>query len=129
MDICITCINKYANNTKHYLKKCKFNNLTICNICNRTYLNGNYFGHCSLCYFNCCEECLLNESWIRKSPFHNHLLILCNTNRLNGWICDRCNLLYDKNESSFYCTECDIDICKNCINENLPLPNQENKKV
>ena len=70
----------------------------------------NYFGHCSLCYFNCCEECLLNESWIRKSPFHNHLLIFCNTNRLFGWICERCNLIYDKNESSFYCTECDIDI-------------------
>ena len=115
MDICITCINKHANNSikicideennnrndilyqnyvkerqikysrhEHYLQKCKFNNLTNCNICNKAYLNGNYFGHCSLCYFNCCEECLSNESWIRKSPFHNHLLILCNTNRLFG---------------------------------------------
>ena len=73
MDICITCINKHANNSikicideennnrndilyqnyvkerqikysrhEHYLKKCKFNNLTTCNICNKAYLKMNF---------------------------------------------------------------------------------------
>ena len=55
---------------------------------------------------------------VLKSPRHQHNLIYCRTSRsvigFNSWICDVCKLTFDNEVWSFYCTQCDFDLCCKC---------------
>ena len=51
-----------------------------------------------------------------KIDAHEHPLILCLCNRKCGWECDKCSTSYE-NTPSFYCTNCDFDICQKCLGE------------
>ena len=44
---------------------------------------------------------------------HNHGLVLLFSNR--DWICDICHSNYSKQNSTYYCSICDFDICHKCI--------------
>ena len=60
-----------------------------------------------------------NYKWKKKTHLHKHQLILCETERFLGcqYYCNRCRETFNRNIPSYYCTLCDFDICKNCINE------------
>ena len=47
--------------------------------------------------------------------FHEHILILCLTNR--AWICDICKTEFTKFDKSYYCQKCEFDLCHNCFNK------------
>ena len=44
---------------------------------------------------------------------HKHGLVLSYTNR--NWKCDICKIAYSNDESTYYCSLCDFDICNCCI--------------
>ena len=44
---------------------------------------------------------------------HEHGLVLCYTNR--NWICNICRKHYSKDESTYFCSLCDFDVCNCCI--------------
>ena len=53
-----------------------------------------------------------------KTKYHIHSLIYCRTSRAsigyNKWSCDNCNGKFNNKIWSFYCTECDFDLCNTC---------------
>ena len=51
-----------------------------------------------------------------KIDAHEHPLILCKVQRQGGWICDKCSKSY-RNTPSFYCKDCDYDLCLKCLGE------------
>lgn len=53
------------------------------------------------------------------SKYHRHLLKF--DKRRNYWICDRCRKNYDIQDKSFFCEECDFDICCECYYEEYYL--------
>ena len=109
-----------------------------CSICNKNYSKSKGKYYCSLCNFNLCKEChsvrnLPNKKEFQeqvkpsnpyiKNPilttrFHEHNLIYCrssiNSNFYNIWYCDVCIKKFTNEIWSFYCTNCDFDLCCNC---------------
>lgn len=61
---------------------------------------------------NSCHE---NNSECKHihSNKHNHGLVLSYTNR--NWKCDICKISYSNDESTYYCSLCDFDVCNCCI--------------
>ena len=51
---------------------------------------------------------------------HEHGLILLFTNR--DWICNICLKSYSKEETSYYCSLCDYDVCNGCIGKEKKYP-------
>ena len=114
------------------------NNDWTCKKCNGKFQDKipKYF--CSLCDYNICENCFNNKKMyplkeyyheqtklkIYKFPFHDHKLIYCRTSRfddrISQWLCDLCSKNYNYKIWSFYCTECDYDICLKCAYQQLP---------
>jgi len=47
--------------------------------------------------------------------YHKHILNLCLTNRL--WKCDICKSSFNRSDKSYFCQNCDFDLCKNCLNK------------
>ena len=66
--------------------------------------------------------CKNNDS--EHSPIHienhEHNLVLCYTNR--NWICNICKKDYSKDESTYYCSLCDYDVCNCCIGISKKYP-------
>lgn len=99
-----------------------------CNVCNKFYTNLNPF-YCSHCNFYFCQNCyfleesnkpylqhsyqLSNNILNTNSIFHEHLLKIEKID--NDWVCNLCNLVYDKDEETFCCKNCNYYICKNCF--------------
>ena len=51
---------------------------------------------------------------------HNHGLVLLYFN--SDWTCKICSKHFSKNESTYYCSLCDFDVCNNCIGNNKKYP-------
>ena len=61
---------------------------------------------------NSSEEDKLECSHIH-SKIHEHGLVLLFSNR--DWICNICKEFYSKDESKYYCSLCNFDVCNCCI--------------
>ena len=109
-----------------------------CNICNNNYnkKEGKYY--CSLCDYNMCDRCRAQGYYNKKRSFpkdmpinninfknkfikrsvHEHHLVFCRTSRIvlnpTPWYCNICSKEYDNDVWSFYCTNCDYDLCSKC---------------
>ena len=113
-----------------------------CSLCNKKFSKDNARYYCSICDYNMCEKCHSKGNYTKKKVFsddvkpsnpdvknpfltskhHEHKLIYCRSSRsvigYNSWICDICRLDFDNNIWSFYCTECDFDLCCKCAGFN-----------
>jgi hypothetical protein len=113
-----------------------------CSLCNKNYGKDEARYYCSSCNFNMCNECHAKKKYIKKkvfpdnikpsnpdiinpiikTKFHNHNLVYCRSSRsvigYNEWICDICKANFDNEIWSFYCTECDFDLCCKCAGFN-----------
>ena len=127
---------------KHKLVYCLTDFEWKCTLCNKKYSkhSGRYF--CSICNFNMCDECHSKGNYIKKKVFpdgvtpsntsvnikffqtdyHDHRLVYCRSSRAvigyNGWICDNCRDNFENDVWSFFCTNCDFDICCSCAGFN-----------
>ena len=104
----------------------------VCDICSDNNKNNIPKNYCSLCNFNICNKCIKNQIKYpleksfheqikltnHKFSQHEHELIYCRTSRFNdkpsNWKCNICNKIYGNKIWSFYCTNCDYDICLSC---------------
>ena len=109
-----------------------------CNICKKIYPKSKAKYYCSICNYNMCDECHAKGNYTKKKVFseeiepsnldinkpflmtkyHIHSLIYCRTSRAsigyNKWSCDNCKAKFNNKIWSFYCTECDFDLCNTC---------------
>ena len=123
---------------KHKLVYCLTDFKWICNLCNKKNEKCNARYYCSICNFNMCDECHSKGNYIKKKVFpegvepsnkfvnrkklktdyHPHNLVYCRSSRsvigYNGWICDNCREEFDNEIWSFFCTNCDFDLCCSC---------------
>lgn len=86
-----------------------------CNICNKHFNQGGeniYF--CHNCHFILCLSCYekLKRDTIYQPELHNHPLKIIS--RQNGWLCNNCREHYNTNDTSYYCAQCDYDLCIYC---------------
>ena len=57
-------------------------------------------------------------------PCHNHSLTLIQKENKNFcWSCKLCSNSYSNNESFFYCSLCDYNLCQYCANKYLNILN------
>ena len=113
-----------------------------CNKCKKKYEKKDAKYYCSICNFNLCEECHSKQNYNKKKVFpegvkpsnksvnikfldtdyHEHRLIYCRSSRsaigYNGWNCDNCRDSFQNETWSFYCTNCDFDLCTKCAGFN-----------
>jgi hypothetical protein len=109
-----------------------------CSLCNINYTKEKAKYYCCICEFNMCDKCHTKGEYIEKKIFpegitpsnidiknpilkynnHEHPLIYCRSSRsvirYNTWICDICDCKYKNDIWSFYCTQCDYDLCTKC---------------
>ena len=151
----IYCLPLYRNNN---------GSSWTCNLCKTNYNYGTSTFYCTYCDFDLCPNCLgeyqldqiifynpnsnksnsikniqqnsNNFQWQKKFQKHNHnLTLIQKVNKNETWICDNCSKKYGNKETSYYCSLCDYDLCKNCfegkkenpinpINPNPFFPNQ-----
>ena len=129
---------------EHRLIYCKTNFNWTCSECSfvDTKLEPRLF--CSICNYNMCNNCRKNKKYykIGNIPLsalpsdnkiknyvinyreHEHRLIYCRTKRTShnivGWVCNKCEGKFTEKDWTFYCTQCDYDLCSNCEqNKNL----------
>ena len=129
---------------EHRLIYCKTNFNWTCSECSfvDTKLEPRLF--CSICNYNMCNNCRKNKKYykIGNIPLsalpsdnkiknyvinyreHEHRLIYCRTKRTShnivGWVCNKCGGKFTEKDWTFYCTQCDYDLCSNCEqNKNL----------
>ena len=127
---------------EHKLVYCLTNFSWNCNLCNKNYEKKNARYFCSICDYNMCDECHSKRDYIKKKVFpesvtpsntsvkknffktnhHEHRLVYCRTSRsvigYNGWICDICREDFENDVWSFFCTNCDFDLCCSCAGYN-----------
>ena len=131
-----THIHTYKHN--HGLVLLFSNRDWICDICHSNYSKQDSTYYCSICDFDICHKCIgiskkytLNQTCYQQTklktfnfPCHEHKLIYCRTSRTNNsettWICDLCFRNYENKIWSFYCTNCDYDICLSCAKKYIP---------
>jgi hypothetical protein len=130
------CNVDYMKSTfiKNSIKKLKFKCHENCGEENINYddLEKHYEIDCIKIPFNEMYSNLLNEYEKMKNKIeeiktsnessnivftsrHLHCLTLCLTNK--NWLCDKCRINYSKNDKSYYCSVCDFDLCKTCLNQ------------
>ena len=109
-----------------------------CSLCDINYTKEKAKYYCCICDFNMCDKCHTKGEYIKKKIFpegitpsnidiknpilkfnnHEHPLIYCRSSRsvirYNTWICDICDCKYKNDIWSFYCTQCDYDLCTKC---------------
>ena len=113
-----------------------------CSKCKKAYEKKDAKFYCSICNYNLCEECHSKEKYDKKKVFpegvkpsnksvnikfletdyHEHRLIYCRSSRsaigYNSWNCDNCRETNENDVWSFYCTNCDFDLCTKCAGFN-----------
>ena len=113
-----------------------------CNKCRKTYEKKDAKFYCSICNYSLCEECHSKGKYDKKKVFpegvkpsnksvnikfldtdyHEHRLIYCRSSRsaigYNSWNCDNCRENHENDVWSFYCTNCDFDLCTKCAGFN-----------
>lgn len=126
------CTHVHTKKHEHGLVLLFSNRDWICDNCHSEFSKKEPTYYCSLCDFDICNECIgINKKYSLidyyhqqtklknyKFPCHEHNLIYCRTsrskNRNTTWICDLCYNNYENKIWSFYCTNCDYDICLSC---------------
>jgi len=104
----------------------------ICDVCGLKFTNKEQTYYCSICDYDVCNHCIGN---IKKYPlnyifnneiffkyfnyqFHEHKLIYCRTSRyddkITNWTCQICDKGFGNENWSFFCTNCNYDICLSC---------------
>ena len=100
----------------------------ICNLCKKNFSNKIWSFYCTECDFDICLKCskkyISNESIIYSIGItideHPHKLVYMITNR--NWICNICRKSYDNDIPTYYCSKCDYDVCKNCMENRSDEP-------
>lgn len=153
--ILMSIIHKHPLLYCHPLERKNYSLNWSCDICKSNNLANQSSFYCTFCDFDLCPKCLgecqidkikfynsnSNESkelknieqnqndfkWQKKFKNHKHLLTLIEKeNKDSLWICDNCSKSFTNINSSYYCSLCDYDLCKNCYNEKpeiIPNPN------
>ena len=81
-----------------------------CKICEQN-IAGQPGYNCGTCQLNLCLNCGRRVFYGKRNiSFHPHSLELMIR---KAWKCDLCKQRY-RNAASFYCKECDYDICTSC---------------
>jgi len=92
-----------------------------CDICNKLYDNKIWSFYCTYCDYDLCLKCskkyfpsdeLVTNMGI-KTDNHNHPLVFMITNR--NWSCKLCKESFESIEPTYYCTECEYNICMVCM--------------
>ena len=123
---------------KDKLVYCVTNKEWTCRLCEQNYSKEKARYYCSICGYSMCENCHYKKKYFMKKSFppgikpsnpsvnihelytdyHPHRLVYCRTSRsfmgFSGWICDNCRETFDNRVWSFYCTQCDFDLCCDC---------------
>ena len=122
----------------HKLIYCLTNFDWECNKCKNKYDKNISKHYCSVCDYNMCDKCRAIDEYVQPSPFtqktdnynknikekykeikeHPHKLVYCLTSRslvFYGWICKNCNRFFESDIWSFYCTNCNFDLCTECL--------------
>ena len=87
-----------------------------CKICEQK-IGGKEGYKCKVCSLVLCLDCINNIYYgQKKKSLHSHDLILQNR---SNWKCNICKK--KKGNASFYCTQCDFDVCVECF---IEKPNQ-----
>lgn len=131
-DLCKDCFDGHQTGIhSHPLKPADaailYNNvpgLWVCDICRRTgtQLGTRFSWHCSVCEFDCCNNCL-QQIYI---PDHPHPLKITDSNMIypnydGRWGCDICarEMNPATNELNtnrpYHCNHCEFDACHDCI--------------
>ena len=85
-----------------------------CKICKQE-LGGQPGYNCGSCKILLCLQCADKIFYgQKKTTIHPHLLALKDR---NSWKCDLCKKTY-KSVASFYCKQCDFDVCSSCYISN-----------
>ena len=138
MHSCKECSHIHSSCHEHGLVLLYSNRNWICNLCRNNYSKEELTYYCSLCDFDVCNCCIgiikkypLKQLYHEqtklkdfKFPCHKHKMIYCRTsrnyNKNTTWICNLCKKNYSDKIWSFYCTECDFDICLKCSKKYIP---------
>ena len=123
---------------KGKLVYCLTNKDWNCSLCKQDYSKENAKYFCSICDFSMCENCHYEKKYYMKKSFpkgckpsnpsvtvhelntdyHPHKLVYCRSSRsflvFNKWFCDNCRKSFENRVWSFYCTQCDFDLCCDC---------------
>ena len=109
-----------------------------CKKCEKSFNDKLARYYSSICDYSLCENCFTSKKMyplkeysheqtklkIYNFPIHEHKLIYCRTSRsddrVSQWLCDICSKNYNYRIWSFYCTNCDYDLCLNCAKKHLP---------
>ena len=112
-----------------------------CNKCFSRYSKQIPSFFCTFCDYDLCQNCLgkfkinqveinkttsqvetnqnNNFQWQKIYPEPKHFLaLILKRNKNFTWKCDNCIKNYKNDESLFYCSLCDFNICKECKNKN-----------
>ena len=130
-------IGKKINEHEHKLIYTITNFPWSCNSCKKKYQKNESRLYCSICDYNMCNSCRkekkyyiianipkdtepsnkkVNKKFI-KYKGHEHRLSYCRTKRTilhGGWLCDKCRDEFSNKIWTFYCTNCDYDLCSKC---------------
>ena len=111
----------------------------FCKVCKRNLFGKNPRYYCSLCDFNICVYCKdknngylkleefdefdppdfnFNQKFVKSSHHEHHLVYLSRRSGFGSWECNVCENTFPFKKWSFYCTECDYDMCLNCFKSN-----------
>ena len=98
-------------------------NFWNCNLCRRVFYNQVWSFYCTFCDYDMCINCAKNsvclEEYINvcgiKLDIHDDPLVYMKTNR--DWKCQICLKTFDKNHPTYYCSDCDFDVCCECKNK------------
>ena len=111
-----------------------------CSLCDINYTKEKAKYYCCICDFNMCDKCHSKTNCTKKKAFpegiikpsnsninnqfldtkHHklHKLFYCRTSRsvigYSKWMCNNCNKTFKNDIWSFYCTQCDFDLCSVC---------------
>ena len=109
-----------------------------CNICSEIYKSEVSAYYCSKCNFFICSKCIgkekkypLKKCYHQQTklkrfnfPCHRHIMIYCRISKSSlfetNWNCNICKKIYGNKIWSFYCTNCDYNICLSCSRRFIP---------
>jgi hypothetical protein len=92
----------------------------ICDQCRLHYKGKDKSLWCRECGYDICSDCynkVCRAPVKTKTMFHKHKLT--KTKRSNSFFCNLCKKTFPINIVSFYCKDCDFDICYDCMKYEL----------